>query len=92
MPNLKALTTAIVCASLLPLSAAFAQTMNKADYKTSKTRISADYKTDKAACKAQTGNAKDICQEEAKAKEKSPWPNCNTATQAKPLTATKSLW
>lgn len=70
MKNLKTLTAAIVCASLLPLSAAFAQAMNKADFKASKTRISADYKTDKAACKVQKGNAKDICQEEAQAKEK----------------------
>lgn len=70
MSKIKLIQAAIVCASLLPLTGAYAQTMNKADFKANKTRISADYKTDKAACKAQTGNAKDICQEEAKAKEK----------------------
>lgn len=70
MLKLKTLTAAICCASLLPLSAAFAQTMNKADYQAAKARISADYKTDKTACNSMKGNAKDICQEEAKAKEK----------------------
>ena len=68
MSHLKTLAAAILCASLLPLSSAFAQTMNKADYQAGKTRISADYKTDKMACNSMKGNAKDICQEEAKAK------------------------
>jgi hypothetical protein len=44
--------------------------MSKADYKAAKTRISADYKNDKAACAPLAANAKDICIEEAKAKEK----------------------
>lgn len=70
MPTLKTFTATILCASLLPISLAYAQAMNKADYKASKTRISADYKADKAACKSLAGNAKDICVEEAKAKEK----------------------
>ena len=70
MQQLKTLTAALLCASLLPISAAYAQTMNKADYQASKTRISADYKADKAACGSQSGNAKDICVEEAKGKEK----------------------
>jgi hypothetical protein len=70
MPKLKTFAAMLVCASLLPISAAYAQTISKAEYQTSKTRISTDYKADKAACSAQTGNAKDICQEEAKGKEK----------------------
>lgn len=70
MKNLKTLAATILCASMLPLLAAHAETMSKADYKASKTRIGATYKTDKAACNAQAGNAKDICIEEAKAKEK----------------------
>ena len=70
MQKLKTFTAALLCASLLPISAAYAQTMSKADYKASKTRISADYKADKAACGSQSGSAKDICVEEAKAKEK----------------------
>jgi hypothetical protein len=47
-----------------------AATMNKADYQSAKARISADYKTDTAACAAMKGNAKDVCIEEAKAKDK----------------------
>ena len=56
----------------LPVTQALAQTgtMNKDAYKTGKDSISAQYKTDKAACDAKSANAKDICQEEAKAKEK----------------------
>ncbi|MDO8250230.1 MAG: hypothetical protein Q7T78_11000, partial [Rhodoferax sp.] len=45
-------------------------TMAKADYTADKTRISADYKTDRAACATLAANAKDVCVEEAKAKEK----------------------
>ncbi len=44
--------------------------MTKADYKAGKTRIGADYKTDRSACGSQAGNAKDICVQEANAKEK----------------------
>ncbi|NMM14547.1 MAG: hypothetical protein HHJ17_13575 [Rhodoferax sp.] len=65
--NLKA---SFVVAAMLVLPVAQAATMTKADYNTEKTRISADYKTDKAACASFAGNAKDICREEAKAKEK----------------------
>ena len=65
--NLKA---SLLVAAMLALPVAQAATMTKADYNTEKTRISADYKTDKAACASFAGNAKDICSEEAKAKEK----------------------
>jgi hypothetical protein len=47
-----------------------AQSMSKAEYGAAKTRISADYKADILLCKQLTGNAKDICIEEGKAKEK----------------------
>ena len=50
MQKLKILTATLLCASLLPISAAYAQTISKADYKTSKARISADYTDEKAAC------------------------------------------
>lgn len=70
MTKLANIAAAVLCASLLPLSAAYAETMSKADYKAGKTRISTAYKSDKAACKSMKGNAKDICVEEAKAKEK----------------------
>lgn len=59
-----------VAATVLLLSAALAATISKADYQASKTRISADYKADKAACVMLAANAKDVCMEEAKAKEK----------------------
>jgi hypothetical protein len=67
MFNLKA---SLIVAAMLVLTVAQAATMAKADYKASKTRISADYKADKAACAALADNAKDVCVEEAKAKEK----------------------
>lgn len=47
-----------------------AASMSQTDYKASKSRISDTYKVDKRACSSQTRNAKDICIEEARAKEK----------------------
>jgi len=70
MNKLFSLKTALVAACILALPLAQAATMTKADYNAGKTRISTDYKADKAACAGQAGNAKDICVEEAKAKEK----------------------
>lgn len=64
------LQVAFAVAALLALPVAQADTITKADYQAGKTRISADYKTDKAACSSITGNSRDICVEEAKAKEK----------------------
>lgn len=63
------LKASLVVAALLSLSVAQAATLSKAEYKADKTRISADYKADKAACAAFAANAKDICVQEAKAKE-----------------------
>jgi hypothetical protein len=60
----------LISAAMLALPAAQAAMIGKPDYQAGKTRISADYKADKAACSSQAGNAKDICVEEAKAKEK----------------------
>lgn len=65
--NLKA---PFIVAAMLMLPVAQAATMTKDDYNAGKTRISADYKSGKAACAALAGNAKDICVEEAKAKQK----------------------
>jgi hypothetical protein len=62
--------TVLLCWSLLSLTAAQAEMISKPDYKAGKTRISEAYKADKVACKTQSGNAKDVCQEEAKGKEK----------------------
>jgi hypothetical protein len=62
--------TSLIVAAFVLLPVAQAATMSKADYKAGKTRISEEYKTEKAACDSQAGNAKDICVEEAKGKEK----------------------
>jgi len=61
---------AAVALCALSMTAAHAASITKVEYETGKTRISADYKVDKAACSAKAGNAKDICIEESKAKEK----------------------
>jgi hypothetical protein len=49
---------------------AMAATMTKAEYKEAKNALSATYKKEQAACKPLKGNAKDICVEEAKGREK----------------------
>jgi len=70
MNKLSIFKPALVVAAALVLSTAQAATITKADYQAGKTRIGADYKADKAACASLAANAKDICVEEAKAKEK----------------------
>lgn len=65
--NLKA---TLVAASFLLLPMAQAATMSKVDYKAAQSSIAAVYKTDKAACGTMSANAKDICMETAKGKEK----------------------
>jgi hypothetical protein len=62
--------TSLIVAAFVLLPLVQAATIGKADYKAAKTRISEEYKTEKAACDTQAGNAKDICVEEAKGKEK----------------------
>jgi hypothetical protein len=70
MNTLLAFKHSLLVAGVLALPLAQAATMAKADYKADKSRISADYKAAKAACASLTANAKDICIEEAKGKEK----------------------
>ena len=65
----KSLFTAVAAAALLALPV-HAATMTRTDYTASKSRISDEYKADKKTCSSQSGNARDICVEEAKAKEK----------------------
>ncbi len=60
----------LVMAGLLALPLAQAASMSKADYNSAKTRINASYKAERSACASQTANAKDICVEEASAKQK----------------------
>lgn len=68
MTNSMSATLAV--AVLAVSSAAFAASMSKEDYRARKAQISDTYKVDKKACGALAGNAKDICQAEAKGKEK----------------------
>jgi len=70
MNKTQTLKTSLIVAALLAWPLAQAATMSKPDYQAAKTRISADYKANKAACASLAANAKDICVEEAKAKEK----------------------
>lgn len=58
---------ALVAASFV---ATASMAMQPAEYSVAKDRISADYKVHKEKCDALSGNAKDICQEEAKGNEK----------------------
>jgi hypothetical protein len=63
--------TALLSALLLAFSfGATAAPLSKVEYKTGKTTIAAKLKADKQACDAHTGNARDICVEEAKGAEK----------------------
>jgi hypothetical protein len=89
MNKTQTLKTSLIVAALLAWPLAQATTMSKPDYKAAKTRISADYKADKAACKSFTANAKDICIEEAKAKEKVARAELEYGYTAKPGDMTK---
>lgn len=63
---------AFVCA-LAAAGAAHAQatsTMTRDQHKAAEDQIEATYKADKKACDAMNGNAKDVCEKEAKGKEK----------------------
>jgi hypothetical protein len=60
----------LVVAAMLAFPLAQAAAMSKTDYSATKSRISDLYKSDKAACASFTANAKDICIEQAKGKEK----------------------
>ena len=64
------LERSLLLAGLLILPMAHATALSKADFNAGKTRISVDYKADKSACASQAANAKDICIEEAKGREK----------------------
>jgi hypothetical protein len=59
---------AIGCCSVLTL--AHAAPLSREEVSAEKARIEADYKAQRKACDALAGNAKDVCVEEAKGKEK----------------------
>ena len=50
-------------------NAATTSTMSRDAYKAEKEKIEAQYKADKAQCATMSGNAKDVCKEEAKGKD-----------------------
>lgn len=64
------LHTVALALGLVFSAGAMAQAPSATDYKSAKDKIAAEYKLSKAACKSMSGNARDICQEEAKGKEK----------------------
>jgi hypothetical protein len=65
-----AVALAATLASFAMSTQASAQSMSKAEFNAAKSRASSEYKADKVICKQLAANAKDICIEEAKAKEK----------------------
>jgi hypothetical protein len=69
-PLLRTSFAATALLALLTLPLAQAAALSKLDYNSGKTRIGADFKSDKAACASMSGNGKDVCIEEAKAKQK----------------------
>ncbi len=61
--------TLIASAAMLAAAGASAATMTRADYGAAKDRISAQYKADSSSCDGFSGNAKDVCVQQAKGKE-----------------------
>jgi hypothetical protein len=59
-----------VATVLLVLPASLAWSMDHSEYEATKSRIGVDYKTDRVACDSLKANAKDVCVEQAKGKEK----------------------
>jgi hypothetical protein len=82
---------ALLSAALLTLPLAQAATMSRDNYQATKLRIKADYKADKTACGSQSGNAKDICVEQGKAKEKVALAQLEYGYSGKPAHYTKML-
>jgi hypothetical protein len=60
----------LLAALIVAATPALAANMPKGEYTAAKDGIKATYKVDLKACDGMTGNAKDICKEEAKGKEK----------------------
>ena len=81
----------LIVAALLALPVAQSATMDKAQYASGKDRIGADYKADKAACASMSDNAKDICIQEAKGKEKIARADLEYSYTGKPADQTKLL-
>lgn len=59
-----------LAACSLAIAGTHAANLSKEEHAAAKTRIEADYKAARDACKSLSGNAKDVCVEEAKGNEK----------------------
>ena len=81
----------VVAACLMLPLAASAQTMAKAEHDAAKTRVTSDYKAAKATCASLAGNARDICAETAKGKEKVALAELEYHYTGKPEDGTKVL-
>ena len=68
--RLSIVRTACVVATGLVCAAAGAANISPAVYKTASDELKSTYKAEREACKQMSGNAKDICAETAKGKEK----------------------
>jgi hypothetical protein len=67
--KLTAISAALACCASFGIAHA-ATTMTKEEYSSQKSRVEAEYKDARKACDASSGNAKDICVEQAKGHEK----------------------
>ena len=83
------LKASLIVAAMLLFSGAQAQTMGKPEVKAGKEQIAATYKADKAVCAPLAGNAKDICTQEAKGREKVAKAELQYASSGKPADQTK---
>ncbi len=70
MTQFSSFKRSLLLTAILALPAAQAAALSKDDYTSGKARITAEYKAGKSACSSMKSNAKDVCVEEAKAKEK----------------------
>jgi len=80
---------ALAAAALFAATASFGATTSKADYTAAKDRVEAEYKADRAACDKFSGNAKDICKEQASGKEKVGLAEAEYAYSGKPADLSK---
>ena len=67
---LKVLMTLLLSAGVAFAGASAAAPISRDAYNAENKKIADQYKADKDACKSMTGNQKDVCMEQAKAKEK----------------------
>ena len=86
-PRIALLSAGLFCG--VAAQAQQASTMSSQEYSAAQDRIKADYKAARAACDKMSGNAKDICVEEAKGAEKVAEAELQYMRSGKPDDATK---